>query len=76
VLCIGNSGIDMATDKCCSSCKWSIPIQKGSEHDVITGRKRVECTWQYHNTLPISLYTLNTFMYENEGEFCACWEKR
>lgn len=59
---------------CCENCGWSEPIEKEGEHDVSTGRKRVNCLWPYHNKTPDSFSPHISFMYVDEGVTCSCFK--
>ena len=40
------------------------------------GANRGECGWLFKNKLPDAVRPTQSFMYEYEGEYCRCWEKR
>lgn len=60
----------------CKNCRWSGVMENSSEHVVTFGRKRLQCQWEEYNKLPISISHTSTFMYEDEGKCCPCFEEK
>lgn len=62
--------------KFCKTCRWSQQLAPTDEHAMTVGNARYECVWLVHHHVPISITCISTFMYEHEGVYCPCWEKK
>ncbi len=50
--------------KRCGSCGYW-------EREVSTNRGT--CLWLYRNKIPLSVYTLQSYMFDEQGSACQCW---
>ncbi len=52
-------------EKNCGNCGWSQPIEDRPD--------AVDCTWIFHNQIPISVVYNQSYMRVSEGVCCPCW---
>gem|GEM_PF-6867869 len=63
-------------ERCCGTCIWSEPVKPETKHGVKTGPKRVDCDWLTYHKTPDCISPHVSFMYEDQGTTCPCWEPK